>query len=68
LFDSDHELVYRGQLDDSRPDSGIPVTGADLSGALDALLADKPVPSEQKPSIGCNIKWKSGNEPTYFPA
>ena len=68
LFDADHKLVYRGQLDDSRPDSGIPVTGEDLRGALDALLAGESVPSEQKPSIGCNIKWKAGNEPSYFPA
>ena len=68
LFDSEHRLVYRGQLDDSRPDSGIPVTGSDLRAALDAVLAGGPVAAEQKPSIGCNIKWKSGNEPAYFPA
>lgn len=68
LFDADHKLVYRGQLDDSRPDSGIPVTGEDLRGALDALLAGEAIPGEQKPSIGCNIKWKAGNEPSYFPA
>jgi len=68
LFDADHKLVYRGQLDDSRPDGGIPVTGEDLRGALDALLAGESIPSEQKPSIGCNIKWKAGNEPAYFPA
>ena len=68
LFDSEHRLVYRGQLDDSRPDSGVPVTGADLRGALDALLSGASVTVEQKPSIGCNIKWKAGNEPTYFPA
>ncbi len=66
LFDKSHKLVYRGQLDSSRPDSGIPVTGVDLRAALDALLAGKPLPVEQKPSIGCNIKWKAGNEPEYF--
>lgn len=67
LFDGDNHLVYRGQLDDSRPDSGIPVTGADLRRAIDAVLAGTPVPEPQKPSIGCNIKWKPGNEPVYFP-
>jgi hypothetical protein len=66
LFDGDRRLVYRGQLDDSRPDSGKPVTGADLRAALDAVLAGKNVPEPQKPSIGCNIKWKPGNEPDYF--
>jgi peroxiredoxin len=66
LFDKSHKLVYRGQLDSSRPDSGIPVTGSDLRAALDAILAGKPLPAEQKPSIGCNIKWKAGNEPDYF--
>ncbi|MGD2134594.1 MAG: thioredoxin family protein [Gemmatimonadales bacterium] len=66
LFDGDHRLVYRGQLDDSRPDSGIPLTGNDLRAALDALLAGKPPLEEQKPSLGCNIKWKKGNEPEYF--
>ncbi len=66
VFDKDRKLVYRGQMDDSRPDSGIPVTGADLRAALDAVLEGKPVPAEQKPSIGCNIKWKPGNEPDYF--
>ena len=63
LFDADKKLVYRGQLDDSRPDSGKPVTGADLRAALDALLAGEPVSDDQKPSLGCNIKWKAGNEP-----
>lgn len=63
LFDKAHKLVYRGQLDDSRPGNGIPVTGRDLRAALDAVLAGKPVPAEQKPSIDCNIKWKAGNEP-----
>jgi hypothetical protein len=59
LFDGDLKLVYRGQFDASRPGNGIPVTGQDLRGALDALLGGKPVPPEQKPSIGCNIKWKA---------
>jgi hypothetical protein len=66
LFDKSHKLVYRGQLDDSRPQSGIPVTGRDLRAALDAVLAGKPVSSEQRSSLGCNIKWKAGNEPEYF--
>jgi peroxiredoxin len=66
LFDQRQRLVYRGQFDDSRPGNGIPVTGKDLRAALDAVLAGKPVPSNQKPSIGCNIKWKPGNEPEYF--
>ena len=64
LFDSAHQLVYRGQFDDARPGNDIPPTGDDLRGAVDALLAGKPVPeSEQKPSLGCNIKWKPGNAP-----
>lgn len=66
LFDKDHRLVYRGQFDDSRPSNPLPVTGKDLRDALDAVLAGKAVPAAQKPSIGCNIKWKSGNEPDYF--
>lgn len=66
LFDAKQQLVYRGQLDESRPSNGKPVTGADLRAAIDAVLADKPVAGEQKPSIGCNIKWKPGNEPSYF--
>lgn len=65
LFDQDQRLAYRGQFDDSRPGNGLPVTGKDLRAALDALLAGRPVPSNQKPSIGCNIKWKPGNEPEY---
>lgn len=65
LFDAQRRLVYRGQFDDSRPDSGIPVTGADLRAAVDAVLAGHPVPAEQRPSLGCNIKWKKGNEPGY---
>ncbi len=66
LFDRHQELVYRGQFDDSRPESGILVTGADMRAACDAVLAGQPVSQEQKPSIGCNIKWKSSNEPAYF--
>lgn len=66
LFDKDRKLVYRGQFDDSRPSTSLPVTGADLRKACDALLAGQPVPADQKPSIGCNIKWKPGNEPDYF--
>lgn len=66
LFDRGHTLVYRGQLDDSRPGNDVPVTGKDLRAALDAVLEGKPVPEEQKPSIGCNIKWKAGNEPSWF--
>ena len=68
LYDVKRELVYRGQLDDSRPGNGKPLTGKDLREAMEAVLADKPVPKTQKASIGCNIKWKKGNEPTYFPA
>ena len=58
LFDKDMALVYRGQFDESRPSNAVPVTGADLRHAIDAVLAGNPVSSEQKPSIGCNIKWK----------
>ncbi len=66
VFDADRKLVYRGQLDDSRPDSGIPITGKDLRAALDAVLAGQAVSADQKPSLGCNIKWQAGNEPGYF--
>jgi peroxiredoxin len=66
LFDGEQQLVYRGQLDSSRPDSGIPLTGEDLRRAIDAVLAGEPVSTEQTPSIGCNIKWKAGSEPQYF--
>jgi len=66
LFDQSRKLVYRGQLDDSRPESEIPVTGKDLRAAIDAVLSDEAVNSDQRASIGCNIKWKSGNEPGYF--
>jgi peroxiredoxin len=66
LFDAERRLAYRGQMDDSRPGSGKPVTGRDLRAALDAVLEGRPVSQEQKPSIGCSIKWKPGNEPEYF--
>lgn len=65
LFDANRELVYRGQLDDSRPSNDKPVTGKDLRAALNAVLADSTVNPDQKPSIGCNIKWKPGSEPAY---
>jgi hypothetical protein len=66
VFDHQHQLVYRGQFDDSRPGNSVPVTGKHIRDALDALLSGRPVSSIQKPSIGCNIKWKPGNEPEYF--
>jgi peroxiredoxin len=66
LFDKNQKLVYRGQFDASRPHSGLPVTGNDLRAALDALLAGKAVAEKQVPSLGCNIKWKTGNAPDYF--
>jgi peroxiredoxin len=66
LFDADKRLVYRGQFDAARPDSGIPVTGDDLTAAVDAVLTGQPIAEEQRPSIGCNIKWKAGSEPDYF--
>ncbi|MFO0979719.1 MAG: thioredoxin family protein [Planctomycetaceae bacterium] len=66
LFDADHSLVYRGQFDSSRPGNGQPVTGADLRSACDAVLAGKTVAGDQRPSIGCNIKWIPGKEPEYF--
>jgi peroxiredoxin len=65
LFDKNRELTYRGQFDDSRPGNGVPVSGSDLRHAVDSLLAGKPAHSPQKPSIGCNIKWKAGKEPEY---
>jgi hypothetical protein len=64
LYDRNRKLAYRGQLDDSRPSNGVPVTGKDVRAALDAVLAGKPVSQDQRPSIGCNIKWKPGNEPS----
>jgi peroxiredoxin len=66
LYDASRGLAYRGQLDESRPGNGKPVTGRDLRGAIDALLSGKPIGGAQKASMGCNIKWKSGNEPAYF--
>ena len=64
LFDADRKLVYRGQLDGSRPGNHVPVTGTDLRAALDAVLAGEAVPADQLPSLGCNIKWKPGNAPS----
>ncbi len=67
VFGVDHRLLYRGQLDDSRPNNGVPVTGGDLRAALDAALEGEAISeAEQKPSLGCNIKWKAGNAPEYF--
>lgn len=66
LFDKDRRLVYRGQFDSSRPGNGVPVTGEDLRQAVDALLSGQALPDRQTPSIGCNIKWRSGEEPEYF--
>lgn len=63
LFDRDRRLVYRGQFDGSRPGNAVPVTGADLRAAVDALLAGRTAPADQKPSVGCSIKWRPGNEP-----
>jgi peroxiredoxin len=66
VFDRDQRLAYRGQFDDSRPANDLPVTGADLVAAVEALLTGGTVPEHQFPSIGCNIKWRAGNEPGYF--
>jgi len=66
LYDAERKLAYRGQFDDSRPRNDLPVTGRDLAAAVEAVLAGKPLPSEQIPSLGCNIKWKPGNEPDYY--
>ena len=66
LFDQSRKLAYRGQFDASRPGNGLPVTGDHLRSALDAVLSGRPAPSIQIPSMGCNIKWKPGNEPDYF--
>jgi peroxiredoxin len=68
LFDRERRLVYRGQFDDSRPGNGVAVSGKDLRAACDALLSARPIAAEQRPSIGCNIKWKPGNAPAYFGA
>lgn len=66
LFDSEKKLIYRGQMDDARPGNGRPVTGVDLRAALEAVLAGEAVSDEQRPSLGCNIKWKPGNAPDYY--
>ncbi len=66
LFDGEKRLYYRGQLDGARPGNDVPVTGSDLRTALDAVLDGRPAPEDQKPSLGCNIKWKPGNAPDYF--
>lgn len=65
LFDADRRLVYRGQFDDSRPRNDVPVTGVDLRAAIDAVLAGRPTAEDQRPSVGCSIKWRPGNEPSY---
>jgi len=66
LYDKSRKLVYRGQLDASRPGNNIPITGADLRAALDTVIAGRSPPEKQTPSIGCNIKWRAGNEPHYY--
>lgn len=66
LFDGERKLVYRGQFDASRPRNDVPVTGVDMRAAVDALLNDEEIPAQQTPSMGCNIKWKEGNEPDYY--
>lgn len=66
VFDTDRKLVYRGQLDGARPGNGVPIDGRDLRAALDAALDGAEIPEPQRPSAGCNIKWKAGNEPDYF--
>jgi hypothetical protein len=66
VFDSEDKLVYRGQFDDSRPGNGKSVSGSDLKAAVEALLRGESVSPQQKPSLGCNIKWKEGNEPDYY--
>lgn len=63
LFDKDRRLAYRGQFDSSRPGNGVPVTGEDLRAAIDAVLEERPVSEDQRPSVGCSIKWRPGNEP-----
>ena len=68
LFNANRKLVYRGQLDDSRPGNGKPLNGKDLRAAIDAVLAGTPLSADQKPSVGCNIKWKPGREPAYYGA
>lgn len=66
LFDKDYKLVYRGQLDESRPGNDLPVNGKDLRAAIETVLGGREVDTNQKPSLGCNIKWKPGNEPDYY--
>lgn len=66
VFDAEAKLVYRGQFDDARPGNDVQPTGGDLRAALDAILAGKPIPEEQKPATGCGIKWRSGNVPEYL--
>jgi hypothetical protein len=66
LFDGNRRLAYRGQFDGSRPKNNVPVNGADLRAAADAVLAGLPAPTAQRPSMGCNIKWYPGNEPAYY--
>jgi hypothetical protein len=67
VFDAERRLAYRGQLDGARPGNDVPVTGQDLRAALDAIIAGTPVAAPQRPSLGCSIKWKPGNEPDYPP-
>lgn len=67
VFDGARKLAYRGQLDSARPGNSQPVDGADLRAALDNLLAGRPAPTQQRASMGCNIKWRPGNEPEWFP-
>jgi len=66
VFDKDRKLAYRGQMDGARPGNNVRVSGADLRDALDAVLKGRPAPKNQKASLGCNIKWRPGNEPEYF--
>ncbi len=66
VFDKEHKLAYRGQMDESRPGNDVPISGTDLRAALDAVLNGEKPSAEQKPSLGCNIKWKPGSEPEYF--
>jgi hypothetical protein len=68
LFDSNRALVYRGRFDETRPNMGVPATGADLRAAANAVLAGQPVSEQQWPSVGCSIKWKPGNIPAYVGA
>jgi peroxiredoxin len=68
VFDQGRKLVYRGQLDGSRPGNAVPTTGADIRSAIKAVLSDRTVSPDQKPSLGCNIKWRAGNEPAYYHA